>query len=124
MILGTLVQPAAAALLSDAHDPDPAPPPGDLAELPLDGPFPQLYSEEQLYLPQSADLRADGVPGIVGDLLNASGTKERRDLIQAMLNALGFDWLGYGTITFLRGRWWPLSFFTCLLYTSPSPRDS
>jgi DNA-binding CsgD family transcriptional regulator len=115
MIASTFLRHAGAIALPDPREFDSPPPSsayGNGAELPLDGPFPQLYSEEQLYLPQSADLRADGVPGIVGDLLNASGNKERRDLIQAMLNALGFDWLGYGTITFLRGRWWPLSFFT------------
>ena len=119
MILASLLQHAAAVTLPEAPDFDSAAPsgapagtPASGAEPPLDGPFPQLYSEEQLYLPQSADRHAAGVPGIVGDLLNASGNKERRDLVQAMLNALGFDWLGYGTITFLRGRWWPLSFFT------------
>jgi len=115
MIVGTFLQHAGAVALPDPREFDSPPPSntyGNDSEPPLEGPFPQLYSEEQLYLPQSADRRAEGVPGIVGDLLNASGTKERRDLIQAMLNALGFDWLGYGTITFLRGRWWPLSFFT------------
>ena len=57
------------------------------------------------------------MPGIVGDLLDAGSTEERRYLIQGMPNAIGFDWLGYGTITYLRGRWWPLSFFTA--YANP-----
>jgi len=111
MILATLLQRAAAASLP-SETPD-----FDAAELPSGGPFPQLYSEEQLYLPPSADRYAEGVPGIVGDLLDARSHEERRYLIQGMLNALGFDWLGYGTITYLRGRWWPLSFFTA--YANP-----
>jgi DNA-binding CsgD family transcriptional regulator len=122
MILATLLQRAAASSLSQTrnHDTDVAAPSSEspeLPELPTGGPFPQLYSEEQLYLPPSADRHAEGVPGIVGELLDAGSHEERRYLIQGMLNALGFDWLGYGTITFLRGRWWPLSFFTA--YANP-----
>ncbi|EJL73501.1 response regulator containing a CheY-like receiver domain and an HTH DNA-binding domain [Variovorax sp. CF313] len=98
-------------------DTDATAPSSDTAELPAGGPFPQLYSEEQLYLPPSADRHARGVPGIVGDLLGAGSQEERHHLIQGVLNALGFDWLGYGTITYLRGRWWPLSFFTA--YANP-----
>ncbi|HEX7866707.1 MAG TPA: autoinducer binding domain-containing protein [Variovorax sp.] len=103
MILATSSQRAAAAPLPDLHE--------------RDAPAPQLYSEEQLYLSPSADRRADGVPGIVGELLDARSTEERRRLVQGMLNALGFDWLGYGSISYLRGSWWPLSFFTA--YANP-----
>ncbi|MDH6594290.1 DNA-binding CsgD family transcriptional regulator [Variovorax sp. TBS-050B] len=112
MISSNLLPLDAAASLPDARDIDPALPPRQSAELPLDGPFPQLYSEEQLYLPPSADRRADGAPGIVGDLLDARDAEARRELVQDLLDALGFDWLAYGTVTYLRGRWWPLSFYT------------
>ncbi|MDH6169063.1 DNA-binding CsgD family transcriptional regulator [Variovorax boronicumulans] len=114
MILDTLLQRVAASSLSHArdHDTDAAAPLGDPPALPAGGPFPQLYAEDQLYLPPSADRRAEGAPSIVGELLDAGSPEERRRLVQGMLNALGFDWLGYGTIAFLRGRWWPLSFFT------------
>lgn len=121
MILATLLQRAAAASLSKARDLDtpdldaPEPPEdaqADAADPSAGGSFPQLYSQEQLYLPPSADRDAEGVPGIVGELFGAGSQEERRDLIEGVLNALGFDWLGYGTVTYLRGRWWPLSFFT------------
>lgn len=112
MILATLLERAAATSLATDKNRDALPAVDDATDEQAGGPFPQLYSEEQLYLPPSADRHAHGVPGIVGDLLDAGSAEERTYLVQCMLNAIGFDWLGYGTVTYLRGHWWPLSFFT------------
>ena len=100
----------ASAALPDASEADLSP--AGALEPALDGPFPQLYAEEQLVPAPAAERQADGMPGIVGDLLGARDAEARRELMQDLLDALGFDWLGYGTVSYLRGRWWPLSFFT------------
>lgn len=122
MIRDTLMQGAVAASPGEAEDLAALPPSDDGAELSPGVPSPQFYGEEQLYLPQSADMQTVGmqtvgVPSIVGDLMGAPGTRERQGLMQSLLHAIGFDWLAYGTITSVRGRWWPLTFFTT--YANP-----
>ena len=108
MMLSSLLQRAAAASLSGTpvHE---SPPSNDGAL--HGGPAPQLYSEAQLCLPETMGRHAEA-PGIVGDLLDAGGSEARMRLVRGMLHAIGFEWLGYGTITYLRGQPWPLSFFT------------
>jgi DNA-binding CsgD family transcriptional regulator len=76
---------------------------------PDDGPL--LYSDEQLSAPRPARLRGH-IPRAVGDLLGAADAHERRSLLRGMLHALGFEWLGYGTISSQPGAAVPLSFFT------------
>jgi DNA-binding CsgD family transcriptional regulator len=117
MILSTMLQRVAAASLSKTNDPEPAPSPGADTELPPGCPAPQFYSEEHLYLPPAVDRHAGGAPSIVGDLLEAPGIQARAELVRGMLHTLDFDWLGYGAVAYMRGRWWPLSFFTA--YANP-----
>jgi DNA-binding CsgD family transcriptional regulator len=61
--------------------------------------------------PESTGRHAEA-SGIVCDLLEAGSSEARARLVRGMLHAIGFEWLGYGTVTFLRGQLWPLSFFT------------
>lgn len=70
----------------------------------------QLYSEEQLLLPETSE-RRERMPGIVTDLLDAEGVDARKRLVRGMLHAIGFEWLGYGTFSQVRGQAQPLSFF-------------
>lgn len=112
MILSTLFHRASAASLSESQDSDLVPLSDTDSDLPHGNPVPQFYGEEQLYLPQTAQRHANGVPSIVGDLLDAPGIEARRQLVRGMLNTLDFDWLGYGAVAYMRGHWWPLSFFT------------
>jgi DNA-binding CsgD family transcriptional regulator len=108
MMLSSLLQRAAAASLpgTPIHE---SPPPNDGG--PHGGPVPQLYSEAQLCLPETMGRPAEA-SGIVGDLLDAGSSEARVRLVRGMLHAIGFEWLGYGTVSYLRGQPWPLSFFT------------
>ncbi|PIF73071.1 LuxR family transcriptional regulator [Variovorax sp. 54] len=119
MILSTLFYRAPLASLSQApqqqQDVDPAP--LSDAELQCTQPIPQFYGEEQLFLPQTVQRPAGSVPSIVGDLLDAPDIEARAALVRGMLHTLDFDWLGYGAVAYMRGRWWPLSFFTA--YANP-----
>jgi DNA-binding CsgD family transcriptional regulator len=72
---------------------------------------PLLYSQEHL-LPLPATQLQGQVPSLVGELLGAQGTGERQRLVQSALQAVGFEWLGYGTVTQQHGRSIPLSFLT------------
>jgi DNA-binding CsgD family transcriptional regulator len=108
MMLSSLLQRAAAASLprTPVHE---SPPPDDSG---LHGAAaPQLYSEAQLCLPETMGRHAD-TSGIVGDLLGAGSSEARVRLVRGMLHAIGFEWLDYGTVSYLRGQPWPLSFFT------------
>lgn len=72
---------------------------------------PLLYSEEQL-LALPATQAQEQVPSVVSDLLRAGSAEERQRLVRGALHAIGFEWLGYGTVTQQCGRPVPLSFFT------------
>jgi len=115
MIPSTLFHRASSASASEAQSFDP--PQRSHAEAQPANPVPQFYTEEHLYLPRSALRHASGVPAIVGDLLDAPSTEARTALVRSMLHAIDFDWLGYGTVAYMRGHWWPLSFFTA--YANP-----
>ena len=108
MILSTLFHRASPASASEAQGFDPVSRPQ--AELQPANPVPQFYAEEHLYLPRSVPPHAGGVPAIVGNLMAAPGSEARAALVRSMLHALDFDWLGYGTVAYMRGHWWPLSF--------------
>ena len=109
MMLSSLLQRAAATSLSDAQVFASAPTlnDGDLNG----GPPPQLYSEAQLSMPETTGRRGEA-SGIVGDLPGAGSIEARGRLVRGMLHAIGFEWLSYGTVSYLRGQSWPLSFFT------------
>jgi len=115
MILSTLFHRASPASASEAQGFDAVSRPQ--AELQPANPVPQFYAEEHLYLPRSVPPHAGGVPAIVGNLMDAPGSEARAALVRSMLHALDFDWLGYGTVAYMRGHWWPLSFFTA--YANP-----
>lgn len=117
MILSTLFHRTSATPLSKAQGFEPVPLSDADTDLQPGNPIPQFYSEEQLYLPQTAQRQAGGVPSIVGDLLEAPSIEARAELVRGMLHTLDFDWLGYGAVAYMRGRWWPLSFFTA--YANP-----
>lgn len=109
MILSSLLQRAAASSL----DPD-----ADLAQSgrdprpELEGPQPHLYADEDLsVMPSMARGRAEP-SGIVGELVEAGDVEARARLVRGLLHQIGFEWLGYGAVTFMAGRLWPLSFFT------------
>jgi DNA-binding CsgD family transcriptional regulator len=71
----------------------------------------QLYGEEDL-VPSPQGKRAPRTPGLVKTLLAAGSAAERRRIVGGSLRALGFDWLGYGTVMVQRGVPVPCSFFT------------
>jgi len=72
---------------------------------------PRLYAEEQLLM-LPANHPQGPVPSVVSDLLEADGVDERKRLVRGALHAIGFEWLGYGTVSQQHGRSVPLSFFT------------
>jgi DNA-binding CsgD family transcriptional regulator len=51
-------------------------------------------------------------PLLLGDLLTAGGPQQRRRVVQAMVHAMGFDWLGYGRMVQRGNHPLPLSFCT------------
>lgn len=76
-------------------------------------PAPLLYSEDDLVAPVPREGTARSrMPRVVHDLLCASRGEERQRLVRAMLHAIGFEWLGYGTVSQHHTRSIPLSFFT------------
>jgi DNA-binding CsgD family transcriptional regulator len=56
-------------------------------------------------------------PTLLGDLLAADDAQQRRRVVQGMLHAMGFDWLGYGRFLQRGDRTLPLSF--CISYANP-----
>ncbi|HWP19231.1 MAG TPA: LuxR family transcriptional regulator [Burkholderiaceae bacterium] len=85
------------------------PPPASPA--PLEGHGVLLYSERDL-APREDGRRRHRMPGLVTDLLEAGSAEERERLVRAMLHAIGFEWLAYGTVVQLRGQSVPRTFFT------------
>lgn len=73
---------------------------------------PLLYAEEDLAAAAPGGAAPSRVPSVVNDLLCASSGEERQRLVRAMLHAIGFEWLGYGTVCQHRTRSVPQSFFT------------
>lgn len=72
---------------------------------------PRLYAEEQL-LAHEATLPAAPLPGLAGELLAAGNADARKRVVQGALLALGFEWLGYGTVVQQHGRAVPTRFLT------------
>ncbi|MED5622313.1 helix-turn-helix transcriptional regulator [Ideonella sp. BN130291] len=72
---------------------------------------PTFYTEEQLE-PVPRSRRPLHAPSVVNDLLDATSAAERQRIVQAMLHAIGFQWLGYGAVALERGVPMPLSFLT------------
>jgi DNA-binding CsgD family transcriptional regulator len=96
------------AMTAEAQPPaawQPLPPRGD------ERPDVLFYGEEQL-VPLLEGRRAPRTPGLVKSLLDAGTPGQRRGVVQQSLQAVGFDWLGYGTVTVQRGVPVPSSFFT------------
>ncbi len=73
---------------------------------------PVLYAEQDLLSPPPGGTELPRMPSVVNDLLSASSGEERQRLVRAMLHAIGFEWLGYGTVCQHRSRSLPQSFFT------------
>ena len=73
---------------------------------------PLLYAEEDLVASPAGAAALPRVPSVVNDLLCASSGEERQHLVRAMLHAIGFEWLGYGTVSQQRSCSVPLTFFT------------
>lgn len=74
--------------------------------------LPQLYSEEQIWLPDSPPLSDGEHDGVLAALLRAGSAKAREQVVRQRLHALGFEWLAYGTVAVQGGRSKALSFFT------------
>lgn len=55
--------------------------------------------------------------GFAGSLRAAASAHERERLVRTALDAMGFDWLGYGSLRERRGDWRPHSFLTT--YANP-----
>ena len=108
MMLSSLLQRAASVATPTQAAPEASGAPG--------GPPPQLYAEEQLCRPETLGRPAE-LPGIVRDLVEAGSIDARVRLVRGMLHAIGFEWLGYGMVSYVRGQSWPLSFFTS--YANP-----
>jgi DNA-binding CsgD family transcriptional regulator len=75
-----------------------------------------LYGERQLVL-NDFGRRQGGIPRMVSDLRAAATPEEREHLVRGMLHAIGFEWMGYGTMLHVQGEVVPRSFFTS--YTPP-----
>ncbi|HJS03092.1 MAG TPA: autoinducer binding domain-containing protein [Variovorax sp.] len=110
MMLSSLLQRAAASSLPAARVAEAGPSTGEGGSVP-GGPPPQLYAEEQLCRPETLGRHAE-LPGVVRDLVEAGSIDARARLVRGMLHAIGFEWMGYGMVTYVRGQSWPLSFFT------------
>ena len=65
---------------------------------------PVLYAEQDLLSPPHGGAQRPRMPSVVNDLLCASSGEERQRLVRAMLHAIGFEWLGYGTVCQHRSR--------------------
>ncbi|HEY0821729.1 MAG TPA: autoinducer binding domain-containing protein, partial [Rhizobacter sp.] len=72
---------------------------------------PRLYAEEQLLAHEAMPPTAP-LPGLAGELLSAGNADARKRVVQGALLALGFEWLGYGTVVQQQGRAVPTRFFT------------
>jgi DNA-binding CsgD family transcriptional regulator len=86
------------------------PPPSGTAAVARPVAAPHLYADDVLLAPRALPPRTVG-PGIVGDLVAAGSSEARARLVRGMLQAIGFDWLSYGTVASQRGQVWPLSFY-------------
>jgi DNA-binding CsgD family transcriptional regulator len=73
--------------------------------------LPLLYAEDDLQPLATAPLQGR-VPSLVGELLGASDAEQRHRLVRDALQAIGFDWLGYGTVAQQQGHAVPTRFFT------------
>jgi DNA-binding CsgD family transcriptional regulator len=76
---------------------------------------PVFYSEEHLVASPLARGQAqeqEQAPSIVRDLLRTGNPEERKRIVRGALRAIGFEWLGYGTVTQQRGHPASLNFFT------------
>ncbi|AKJ32066.1 hypothetical protein AAW51_5375 [Caldimonas brevitalea] len=73
--------------------------------------MPLLYSEDDLETSGEAGPRPR-MPSVVNDLIAARTGEERQRLVRGMLHAIGFAWLGYGSVAQQHGKATPLTFFT------------
>ncbi len=69
-----------------------------------------MYTDEQLQV--VTDHRRGHASSLVGHLLDASSSAARQSLMRGMLNAIGFQWLAYGTVELEHGEPVPTSFLT------------
>ena len=80
----------------------------------------RFYGERHI-VPTRGRPRQGGAPGLVSALA-AEGTHEGRSgVMQAAIQAIGFDYLGYGTAANVGGQIQPRTFFDT--YTAPGWRD-
>lgn len=70
------------------------PPLGSAAAAPHGTSGPRLYGEADLVLLPAA--QRGGVPRLVNDLLAAGSARQREAVVRARLQAMGFEWMGYG----------------------------
>jgi len=77
---------------------------------------PLIYTDEQLERVPGGPRRLIGGSSLVGHLLEAPTAHERQRLLRGMLNAIGFQWLGYGKVDLQRGMPVPQSFYASLAH--------
>lgn len=82
----------------------------------------RFYGEENLVLREPAEQRAGTVLRRVAEMCAAHSAPERQRLVRGWLHAIGFDWLGYGSLSCARGEVNVQSFFTSYAYPAWSDR--
>jgi DNA-binding CsgD family transcriptional regulator len=96
---------------------DKLPLPRDARSSPVPQPGVVLYGESDLVLTDGQP-RSGGSPKLVSELIAAGSAFERERLVRDRLQAIGFDWLAYGTVVYLGGEVIPRSFLTT--YSHPA----